>query len=66
MVKIENDCCGCATGPYPCLGNSCPRRNVKHYYCDKCEEETVLYELGDSQLCADCVLEQLDVVKGSE
>lgn len=66
MVKIENDCCGCATDSYPCLGNSCPLRNVKHYYCDKCGSEETLYHFGDSQLCADCVLEQLDVVKGSE
>ena len=66
MVKIENDCCNCATGSYPCLGNSCPRRNAKHYYCDKCGEEDLLYDFDGQELCVDCILGQLEIVKGSE
>lgn len=39
MVKYEDECCGCATEAYPCLGNRCPNINVKHLYCDDCKEE---------------------------
>jgi ribosomal protein S27AE len=66
MERIENDCCGCAVPAYPCIGNSCPLRNARHYYCDKCGNETILYHWDDRQLCAECVIEQLDVVEGSE
>ena len=31
MVKYENDCIGCAAPGYPCLGESCRYRNVKHF-----------------------------------
>lgn len=39
MRKIENHCCGCAAPGYPCLGPTCPNRNVEVYYCDKCGGE---------------------------
>jgi hypothetical protein len=43
MTKIENECCGCATESYPCLGSACPNRNVKHYYCDKCNDNYLAF-----------------------
>lgn len=64
MVKIENDCCGCATGSYPCLGNSCPLRHREHYYCDECGEEDKLYEYDGRELCIDCIEKSLTVVGG--
>ena len=39
MITYEDECCGCATESYPCLGNACPNRNVKHLYCDKCKDD---------------------------
>lgn len=39
MVKYEDECCGCATENYPCLGSECTNRHVKHLYCDKCGED---------------------------
>lgn len=60
MVKVENHCCGCAVPGYPCQGNRCPNRNVKVYYCDKCDpkcEEPLIevYEVGRKHLCEDCL-----------
>ena len=66
MKKIENDCCGCAVPAYPCRGDSCPLRHVEHFYCDQCGDETTLYSTDDGELCADCILSNLPVVKGSE
>ena len=66
MERIENDCCGCAVPAYPCMGNSCPKRNVAHYYCDECGREDKLYHWNDRELCVECVVEQLDVVEGSD
>jgi hypothetical protein len=65
MVRYENDCCDCATESYPCRGKACPLRNVPHYYCDKCGKEEALYEYGDEELCADCLLEKFEKVEGS-
>lgn len=39
MVKYEDECYGCATESYPCLGSACPNRHVKHLYCDECYDE---------------------------
>lgn len=65
MISIENDCCGCAVPAYPCLGESCPLRHQKHYYCDDCGDETdKLYRLDDGEeLCESCVLERLEVAE---
>lgn len=65
MFKIVDECCECATENYPCLGNSCPRRNVKRYYCDKCREESILYHYEGEELCISCIIKSLDVVEGS-
>jgi hypothetical protein len=65
MKIIEDGCVGCPP-EIGCLGSACRYKNEIHFYCDKCLNETTLFFFGDSELCADCVLEQLDVVKGSE
>ena len=70
MIRVENDFCGCAVPGYPCLGNSCPKRHVKHFYCDECGRETILYEIDGQQLCreclTDCLIKDYDIVEGSE
>ena len=63
MRKIENDCVGC---DLPCWGDSCPYKNVEHFYCDECGEETVLYEYEGAELCLDCIKDKLTVVEGSD
>lgn len=63
-VRYENECCGCATESYPCMGSACPNRNAPHLYCDKCEEDVEdLYETENGQLCAECVLEMFEKVR---
>lgn len=64
MIKYENECYDCATGAYPCLGNSCPNINVPHYYCDECGEEPyAIYEFDWQQLCIDCIEKRLKKVE---
>lgn len=63
MVKYRNECCDCASEGYPCLGESCPNRNVRVLVCDQCGSEVEdLYWLDGEQLCCDCVLENLEKV----
>lgn len=64
MIRIENDFCECAVPAYPCLGDSCPLRHQKHYYCDDCGDEVnKLHRLDGEELCESCVLERLWVVE---
>lgn len=60
MKRTENDCVDCGL---PCLGSSCPYRNVVHFYCDKCGQETDLYHFEDEELCIDCIVESLEKVE---
>lgn len=63
MIKYVNECCGCAVPAYPCLGSSCPNRNVPHYVCDNCgvdDEDEDIYEFDGQQLCAECILNSLE------
>ena len=56
MLKIENHCCECETPGYPCLGKSCPNRNVEVYYCDRCGERLEdIYDVDGEELCEDCL-----------
>ena len=58
MVKYENQCCGCATPNYPCLGDSCSLVNVPIHYCEKCDcELDDIYEVDGEELCEDCLKE---------
>lgn len=62
MVEIKNECCDCAAPGYPCQGDSCPYRHVKHYYCDNCGDEVdELYVVDGEELCRDC-LKKLPIV----
>ena len=64
MVKYEDECCGCSTESYPCLGSACPNRHVKHLYRDKCGNDVErLYEFDGKKLCGDCVLKELEVIE---
>lgn len=61
MIKYEDDCCGCATESYPCMGSNCPNRNVKHLYCDRCGDDVEeLYLYGHDELCEECLLDMFD------
>lgn len=63
-IRYEDECCGCEVPAYPCMGDSCPNRNVPHLYCDKCKEEMdELYETENGELCADCVLGMFEKVR---
>ena len=66
MKKTTNECVGCVDLGLYCLGNSCPNRNVNLFYCDECNEETILYETEYGELCAECLLKKFPVVEGSE
>lgn len=60
MVMVESDCVDCVL---PCLGDSCPLRNVKHYYCDDCKGETELYYFDGEELCIECIEKRLERVE---
>ena len=56
-VRYENECCGCATESYPCLGSDCPNRNVPYYICDICGndiEDEEMHEKGGKHYCKNC------------
>ena len=56
MVRYENQCCGCATESYPCLGGACPNVRVPVHYCDQCDcELDDVYEVDGEELCEDCL-----------
>lgn len=56
MRKIENHCMGCDAPGYPCLGDSCPNRNVEVYYCDKCGDLLEdIYDVDGEELCESCL-----------
>jgi hypothetical protein len=60
---VTDECVDCGL---PCLGNSCPYRNVTRFYCDDCGEETMLYEFEDKELCKDCIFKRLDLKEVNE
>lgn len=60
MKKKVNECVNCGL---PCLGSSCPNRNVIVICCDECEEETDIYRFDDEELCIDCIIDRLEKVE---
>lgn len=61
MKKITNECVDCGL---PCLGNSCPHRNVTRYYCDDCcEEQEQIYYYDGEELCIYCIEKRLEKVE---
>jgi DNA-directed RNA polymerase subunit RPC12/RpoP len=64
MIRYENECVGCSTPAYPCMGDSCPNLNVPHLYCDECGFDVDdLYEYDDEQICEECLLKRFNKVK---
>lgn len=59
-VRYEDQCCDCGL---PCLGSSCPNKNVPVWYCDRCGDEGVdLYEVDGKEVCEYCAIKMLPVV----
>lgn len=63
MKRVENECVDCGL---PCLGSSCPYRNVIRFYCDRCGEEVKLYHYNSEEICGECLLKEFEVVKGTD
>lgn len=63
MKRLENECVDCGL---PCLGNSCPNRNVPRFYCDDCGDEAQLYDFDGEELCISCIEKRLDKVNTYE
>ena len=62
MIKYEDECVGCPPN-MGCMGDACKYRNVKHLYCDKCEEECEeLYLYDKEELCEDCLKKQFKTI----
>lgn len=61
-LVISDECCSCASGGYPCRGETCSLRHVPHLLCDDCSEETTLYYYEDEMLCLDCIIDRLHEV----
>lgn len=60
MIKKENECVDCGL---PCLGSSCPNRNVIRIYCDKCGDEGKIYHYDGEHLCISCIEDTLEEVE---
>lgn len=66
MREVKDECIGCASTGIPCFGNSCPNRNVVHYYCDRCGDEfesNELYQYEGEEVCGDCILEDFERIE---
>lgn len=61
MKVVENECIGCPK-EFECCGKNCGNRNIPHYYCDRCDEETILYQYNEEELCIDCIIDLLERV----
>ena len=65
MKKVENECVCCAP-ELGCLGDSCRHRNVVRFYCDRCGDETTLYDYYGEEICEECLLKEFNVIDGSD
>lgn len=54
--RTENNCVDCGL---PCLGNSCPYRNVKVFNCDICGSGRAKYRMCGNDYCKECMEEFL-------
>lgn len=60
MKRFVNECVDCGL---PCMGKSCPNRNVARLYCDHCHKDVPeLFRLDDEEVCEDCLLENAEAV----
>lgn len=64
MIQYEDDCVGCPP-EIGCFGNSCPKRNIPHTYCDRCGDEARLYSFDDEQICENCLSAEINEWWGS-
>lgn len=55
--RIENQCVDCGL---PCLGSSCPNRNVPVDYCDDCGNEGAEYHIDGADLCESCAEKRIN------
>ena len=63
MITYEDECVGCPT-EIGCLGSACPNRNVKHLYCDKCNDDVEkLYNYDGQEICEECLLTEFEVIE---
>ncbi len=60
MIRYEDECVGCTSMGLRCIGRSCRNRHVPHYCCDKCGVEGKLFHFNDDELCAECIIEELN------
>ena len=62
MITYEDECVGCPS-EMGCMGDSCPYKNVRHLFCDRCNEEVdTLYVYDDKELCLHCLLKQVEKI----
>lgn len=67
MIYYTNECVDCRGSGLPCLGNSCPNRNVMHSKCEFCKDEDVkLYHYNGYEICESCLLKEFEVVEGTD
>lgn len=66
MKIIVDECVGCTDIGLYCIGDTCPNRNVTRHCCDSCGSETKLYHYDNLEMCEVCLLEQFDVVEGTD
>lgn len=62
MVRYKSDCVDCGL---PCIGSACQHYRVRVLECDQCHDEVEKLYVGVSgrELCADCALNEMDVVE---
>lgn len=62
MIFFEDECVDCPK-EIGCIGDNCIYKNVPHFCCDECDNETELYEFEGSQLCLECIKRKLKKVE---
>ena len=56
-IRYEDQCCGCESEGYPCLGARCPKRRVPIPFCDRCKEDIDgdIFDSDGEELCEECL-----------
>lgn len=59
-IRYEDQCDGCESSAYPCIGARCPKRHVPIPFCDKCGEDIDgdVYFDDEKDLCEECLKER--------
>lgn len=61
MIYYTNECVDCGL---PCLGDSCPNKNVIHSECEFCKDKDIkLYHYNGHEICESCLLKEFEVVE---